>query len=97
MNSLFEGEKYMCTERVIDCLGRIVLPSDIRKGVGIHSGTKCSVSVCGDSIVIKRAVPVCKICGMPVDEESEYVICDDCIHDICSYEKEKHMSHLLEK
>lgn len=58
------------TIRRVDDLGRIVLPSHIRKALNLNPGNHVSVDLDEDGII--RVVPVeerCSICGESVEEK----------------------------
>ncbi len=47
----------------IDELGRVVLPKDIRKPMGIEAGDPLEFFIDGDRIVLKKYQPSCIFCG----------------------------------
>ena len=67
--------------RNVDELGRIVLPVEYRKALGIDRNSSVKIIFSDDGIVLKPDHPVCVICG----EEAEQTnikgarICSDCI------------------
>jgi len=67
--------------RRIDSLGRIVIPMEFRRTLGIHVHDQLGIRLEGDNIVIGRHSDTCAICGA----EGEMVIvkdrciCPDCI------------------
>lgn len=40
--------------RRIDGLGRITLPADMRGKLGLYDGTRCSIALEGDKIIIEK-------------------------------------------
>ena len=44
-------------------LGRIVLPSELRKSLGIEIKDSLEICVSGDSIILKKYLPACIFCG----------------------------------
>jgi len=40
--------------RILDGLGRVCLPMEIRKSLNLYEGDKISVDVCGDRITLKK-------------------------------------------
>lgn len=40
--------------RSVDDLGRVPIPKEIRRTLGIHEGDQVSISVDGDSVIFKR-------------------------------------------
>jgi transcriptional pleiotropic regulator of transition state genes len=67
--------------RKIDELGRIVLPSELRRVFGIHEGDELEISVEGERIMLQKRRDVCLFCG---SEEPAVIfkgrqICSDCL------------------
>ena len=66
--------------RKMDELGRIVLPMELRKKMGINRQDPIEIYVDGDSIILKKAGNTCIFCGKSEDL-SEYCgksICAEC-------------------
>ncbi len=67
--------------RRMDELGRIVLPSEIRKHMHLTQKDPLEIYVNGDSIVLKKYSPACIFCG----EANEIIVyrgrnvCSSCI------------------
>ena len=51
--------------RKIDELGRVVLPIEIRRKMGISERDSLEIYVDGDSIILKKYEPACIFCGNP--------------------------------
>ena len=71
--------------RQIDKLGRLVLPSDIRKSLNIVSGIdSVEFFVDGDSVVIKKYRPACVFCGSGDDIVSykNQTVCQACLNEL---------------
>ena len=49
--------------RKVDELGRIVLPSELRKSLGIEIKDSLEIYVSRDSIILKKYLPACIFCG----------------------------------
>jgi transcriptional pleiotropic regulator of transition state genes len=49
--------------RKIDDLGRIVLPSELRRVFGIHEGDELEISVDGDRVILQKRQDVCVFCS----------------------------------
>ncbi len=47
-------------ERTVDRLGRIVIPSDMRRMVNVDIGTKVIITATDDGVIIKPAEPTNK-------------------------------------
>ena len=53
--------------RNVDALGRIVIPSEVRKHLGVNTGDKLNVELDGHKVIITNAENVCAFCGNPTD------------------------------
>ncbi len=49
--------------RKVDELGRIVIPSELRKKLNIEIKDSLEIYVSGDSIILKKYFPACVFCG----------------------------------
>lgn len=67
--------------RRIDDLGRIVIPMELRRTLGIHVKDPISITVEGDRIVLQRHHDNCAICGNSGDTVivRDRAICLDCV------------------
>ncbi len=67
--------------RKIDELGRLVLPIELRRSLGIEEKDSLEIYVDGDGIVLRKYQPGCVICGSV--NKLAYVsgtpICQECI------------------
>lgn len=70
--------------RRVDDLGRIVIPMELRRTLGIHVKDPMAIMVEGDRIILQKHKDVCAICGNPEDivEIKGRPICGDCIRTI---------------
>ncbi len=72
------------TARRVDALGRIVLPAELRRSLGISEGDPLDVSEADGSIVLTRHADSCAICR----SETELIefrgrhICSSCVSEI---------------
>ena len=87
IKSHFSEEKIMKTTgivRNIDELGRVVVPKEFRKQLGIANTDPVEISLEEDRIVIKKYLPVCHFCGSSNNIEmfKGKNICALCIADI---------------
>ena len=77
--------------RKVDDLGRVVVPSAIRKAVGLAEGDEVAVSLDGDRIVLERAQPRCVFCG--ADDETETfrdkAVCWSCMAAVRALDRER--------
>ena len=67
--------------RKIDELGRIVLPIEIRKTMGIENRDAIEIFVDEDKIVLKKYQPACIFCGN-ADNVTYFrgkLVCNECI------------------
>lgn len=67
--------------RRIDSLGRIVIPMEFRRTLGIHVHDQLGIRLEGDQVVIGRHSDACAICGAEGDVVTvkDRVVCADCI------------------
>ena len=49
--------------RKVDELGRIVLPSELRKSLGIKVKDSLEIYTSGESVILKKYMPSCIFCG----------------------------------
>ena len=66
--------------RKIDELGRIVLPSELRRVFGIREGDQLDISVDGEQIILQKRQDACLFCGAesPAIEFRDRMVCDTC-------------------
>ncbi|HZT65352.1 MAG TPA: AbrB/MazE/SpoVT family DNA-binding domain-containing protein [Acidimicrobiales bacterium] len=66
--------------RRIDHLGRIVVPVELRRMLGISPGDELEVAVKGDSVTLTKVRQGCVFCGTEDDLRSfrERLICREC-------------------
>ncbi|RKQ85647.1 AbrB/MazE/SpoVT family DNA-binding domain-containing protein [Brockia lithotrophica] len=71
--------------RKIDELGRIVIPSDIRRELGLGERDLVEIAVERDAIVIRRFEPACVFCGSREDlfEYRGKTVCRRCAQALC--------------
>ncbi|MBN2848640.1 MAG: AbrB/MazE/SpoVT family DNA-binding domain-containing protein [Coriobacteriia bacterium] len=70
--------------RRVDDLGRIVIPMELRRTLGIHVKDPISISVDGERIILQRYRESCAICGSEVDIRTvkDRPVCEACIAEI---------------
>lgn len=70
--------------RKIDDLGRIVLPSELRRVFGIHEGDELEISVEGDRVILQKRHDVCIFCSAesPALEYRGRRVCAACAADV---------------
>lgn len=70
--------------RKIDKLGRIVLPMDFRKALGLEGEITVVIGVDENAITVKGAKNVCRLCGSEKAVFAHLKICLECIEKIRS-------------
>lgn len=70
--------------RKTDPLGRIVLPKEIRDGLGIKENDRLEIFIDGDRLVLRKYMPYCMACGKTreVFQFGNIKLCGECIHTI---------------
>ncbi len=69
--------------RRVDCLGRVVIPSELRQTMDIDGDDSLEIYVDRDMIVIKKYEPVCFFCGSStgVTKVKGKNICESCLRE----------------
>ena len=72
--------------RKVDDLGRIVLPVELRRLHGIHTGDALEISVDGDAIVLRKLARGCVFCGAEhgLRAYKGHSVCDACAGDLAA-------------
>ncbi len=67
--------------RQVDVLGRIVLPAELRRTMGIEVKDALEIFVDNDCIVLRKYRPACVFCGeaRSVMPFNGHLICGDCL------------------
>ena len=67
--------------RKVDELGRIVLPIELRRTLGIEEKDRIEIFVDGESIILRKYQPACISCDGAADiiNDKGKNICPDCI------------------
>jgi transcriptional pleiotropic regulator of transition state genes len=70
--------------RKVDELGRIVLPMEIRRIMGISERDSLVISLNENEIVIRKYEPICLFCGSNrnLHEFRGKTVCADCIREM---------------
>lgn len=70
--------------RKVDELGRIVLPIELRRTMGIEVKDPLEIFVNGQSIILKKYNPSCIFCGSAdnVMPYKERMVCSDCMDEL---------------
>ena len=70
-------------EREIDRLGRVVIPIEFRKKLGIEFNSKVLISLSNGEIIITAQKSHCALCGKEIDANyHELQLCGKCIDKI---------------
>lgn len=71
--------------RHLDNLGRLVIPIELRKAMGISRGDPVQMEVTGSTLTVKRYADSCMLCGGRdnlIDVKDGKKICVGCIRDL---------------
>ena len=74
--------------RKVDELGRIVIPIELRRTLGIDVKDALEIYVDGEKIVLKKYEPACLFCGS-ADDVKHYlnrIVCHECIAKLAAAE-----------
>ena len=69
-------------EKNIDKLGRVVIPIEYRKALGIEIDSCVTISRHGQEIIISAAQTSCALCGEKTELSPKYRLCKKCVLDI---------------
>lgn len=67
--------------RKIDKLGRIVLPMDFRKALGLEGEAEVVLGINENAITVKGVDTACRLCGSS-EEVSKLKVCSSCVRKI---------------
>lgn len=72
------------TTRRIDQLGRVVVPAELRRTLGIHEGDLLEIVADDDRLVLRKVSPACAICGRTSEllDMHDKHLCKDCVREI---------------
>ena len=68
----------MGIEKIVDKLGRIVLPIEYRQQLGINTDDKVIVSLVDNKISISPIKRVCALCGAEILNTEGVRVCEAC-------------------
>ncbi|MDD3654084.1 MAG: AbrB/MazE/SpoVT family DNA-binding domain-containing protein [Desulfotomaculaceae bacterium] len=73
--------------RKIDDLGRIVLPAELRRVMGIGEKDPLEIYTEADKIILKKYEPACVFCGNTVDVQiyRGKMVCRECAEAVYEY------------
>lgn len=72
------------TEKEVDSLGRIVIPIEFRRRLGIKAGSRVKISFENQSIIISPLGKFCALCKKEIGEDAKISLCEHCIEVIKS-------------
>ena len=72
-------------EREVDNLGRIVLPMEFRKKLGIERNSKVLITMNDETVFIKASEPLCAMCKKQGALNTDLGICKNCIEKVKKY------------
>ena len=72
--------------RPVDLLGRVVIPVELRRNLGIKTDDSLEVFVDGEFIMLKKYEPACIFCGNAKDVQNIHGknICRTCLDELKS-------------
>jgi transcriptional pleiotropic regulator of transition state genes len=65
--------------KIVDRLGRIVIPIDYRRKLGLGEGSEIDISCEDKKLIITATENACRLCGAKLTEEYEIPLCKSCI------------------
>lgn len=68
--------------RATDNLGRLVIPKEIRKSLGLLPGEPVMMTVQNDKVIVEKYKDTCFLCGKHADKYYEVHskrVCQDCV------------------
>ncbi|NLZ38000.1 MAG: AbrB/MazE/SpoVT family DNA-binding domain-containing protein [Firmicutes bacterium] len=74
--------------RKVDELGRVVIPIELRRTLGIDVRDSLEIYVDNERIILKKYEPACIFCGN-ADQVKHYkgrIVCTDCIQEMAAAE-----------
>ena len=73
-------------EKEIDTLGRVVIPKEFRKQLGLGENSKVLISSAGGIIFITPCSGCCALCAEKIEGNKKIRLCKKCISLVKSYE-----------
>lgn len=70
--------------RKIDDLGRVVIPVEFRRVLGIHEGDQLEITLDGDHLLLRRIDPACVFCDGVADLRPfrDRWVCASCVGEL---------------
>ena len=66
----------------LDRLGRVVIPVSYRKALEFDENAMLSVSMESGALMIRRVKLLCRLCGLPISDDKEIPLCDNCVEKV---------------
>ena len=63
----------------IDRLGRIVIPIQYRKELGLVEDSEINIECVERKVIITASDSICRMCGKYLEEKTEIPLCPSCI------------------
>ena len=79
--------------RKVDELGRVVIPIELRRTMGVNIKDPLEIYVDEEKIILSKYEPACVFCGQAKDviHYKNKIVCSDCLEEIV--EKKKSSNH----
>lgn len=73
--------------RRIDDLGRVVIPKELRRTMGIAEGDPMEIFIDEDKVILRKYTPGCYLCESQDDLKSFHgkMVCNNCITEIVQH------------
>ena len=70
--------------RRVDELGRVVIPKELRRTLGIDNGDPMEIFMDGDKIILRKYEPACIFCGNAENTVNfkGKVVCNSCLKEV---------------
>ena len=69
-------------DKEVDRLGRVVIPVEYRKRLGIKEGTRVVFSLGSNSLTVRPEKDCCALCGATIDCACSVRLCAHCIEKV---------------
>lgn len=70
--------------RKVDELGRIVLPVELQRTLGIEEKDALEIFVDGEKIILRKYEPACCFCGSAIETMKHHgkLVCKECVQEM---------------
>lgn len=69
-------------QKEIDVLGRVGIPKEVMEMLGFKAKAPVAITLMDDAIIISPHTCVCSLCGKPIQPNTKYHFCSDCLNTI---------------